>query len=191
MTGWRQAIDLRTGVVSTSATWKATDGHTAAFSYQVFTDRADEHGGVVQLQLVPGWSGTATVTDEIDGSPATLTDPVAKGSNPAARQDYVEVVTQRTGIDAAIASELATSPNITAIPTGVDATAGQSIGQQLTFPVVAGQTYTVTKFVGVDDSQDTADPVGAAQAEAAGAAAAGLPAALSANDAAWAALWKG
>ena len=190
-TGWRQSLDLHTGVITTSGTWNAPDGHTATFSYQVFTDRADQHVGVVQLQLTPGWSGTATVTDEIDGSPATLTNQVAKGFDPALRQDYVEVVTQGTGIDAAISSRLATSPNIVATPTEVDSTQSQSIGQQLSFPVVAGQTYTVTKFIGVDDSQDTSNPVAAAQAEAAGAATAGVAATTAANDASWAQLWNG
>jgi trehalose/maltose hydrolase-like predicted phosphorylase len=189
--GWRQAIDLHTGVVTTSGTWKAPDGHTAAFSYRVFTDRADAHVGVVELQLVPAWTGTAMVTDEIDGSPATLTDQVTKGFTSATSEDYVEVATQGTGIDAAIASRLATSPNITVTPTEVNSAASQSIGQQLSFPVVAGQNYTVTKFVGVDDSQNASDPVAAAQAEASRAAAAGFPEVLSANDAAWASLWSG
>ncbi|HTX32339.1 MAG TPA: discoidin domain-containing protein [Solirubrobacteraceae bacterium] len=190
-TGWRQSLDLQTGVVTTSGTWKAPDGHTAAFSYQVFTDRADEHVGVVELELTPRWSGNATVTDEIDGTPAALTDQVTKGFNATQDQDYVEVVTQTTGIDAAISSRLALSPNVVASPTEVDDTASQSIGQQLTFPVVAGETYDVTKFVGVDDSQDTADPVSSAQAEAAAAASAGAGAVTAANDAAWAALWNG
>ena len=190
-TGWRQSINLHTGIVTTSGTWNAPDGHTVAFSYQVLTDRADEHVGLVQLQLTPAWSGTATVTDEIDGSPATLTNQVGKGLTPSTRQDYVEVVTQGTGIHAAIASRLTTSPNVNGTLIEVDSSASQSIGQQVSFPVVAGQTYTVTKFVGVDDSQDTADPVAAAEAEAARAAAAGFTAMTAANDAAWAALWHG
>src|SRR5450755_184349 len=190
-TGWRQSINLHTGIVTTSGTWNAPDGHTVAFSYQVLTDRADEHVGLVQLQLTPAWSGTATVTDEIDGSPATLTNQVGKGFTPSTRQDYVEVVTQGTGIHAAIASRLTTSPNVNGTLIEVDSSASQSIGQQVSFPVVAGQTYTVTKFVGVDDSQDTADPVAAAEAEAARAAAAGFTATTAANDAAWAALWNG
>src|ERR1700759_4991396 len=38
-TGWRQSLDLHTGVITTSATWKAPDGHTTKLSYQVLTDR--------------------------------------------------------------------------------------------------------------------------------------------------------
>ena len=83
------------------------------------------------------------------------------------------------------------SANVTAAPTEVDATTTQTIGQQISFPVTAGQTYTFTKFVGIDDSQDTTTPVAAAQAEAAAAALNGYDAALTANQTAWSALWNG
>ncbi|HEY5430745.1 MAG TPA: glycosyl hydrolase family 65 protein [Solirubrobacteraceae bacterium] len=188
--GWRQSIDLHTGIVTTSATWTASDGHAAKLTYQLLTDRADEHVGLVQLTVTPEWTGDATVTDEIDGAPATLTDETASGFSAAQHQDFVAVTTQGTGIEAAIASQLATSPNITATPTEVD-DVDQSIGQQITFPVSSGQSYTITKYVGIDDSQDVADPVTAAQAEAATAAAGGYGAAVAANNGAWAAMWRG
>jgi trehalose/maltose hydrolase-like predicted phosphorylase len=191
VSGWRQSLDLHTGIITTTANWRAGDGHAAKLTYQVLTDRANAHLGIVQLTVIPQWTGTATVSDEIDGSPATLTDQVAKGFDAAQRQDYVEVATQGTGIQAAIASQLTTSPNITAAPTEVDATTDQSVGQQITFPVTAGQSYTVTKYVGIDDSQDTANPVAAAQAEATAGAAAGYDALVSANNAAWATMWNG
>jgi hypothetical protein len=53
----------------------------------VLTDRANEHLGLVQLTLIPQWTGSAAVTDEIDGSAATLTNQVAKGFDAAQRQD--------------------------------------------------------------------------------------------------------
>ncbi|MGZ4193323.1 MAG: hypothetical protein ACXVRW_12780 [Solirubrobacteraceae bacterium] len=37
-TGWRQSLDLHTGTISTSATWRAPDGHTTRLAYQVLTD---------------------------------------------------------------------------------------------------------------------------------------------------------
>ena len=112
--GWRQSIDLHTGIVSTHATWTAPDGHVTDLSYQVFTDRAQEHVGVVRLVLVPHWSGTATVTDEIDGTPATLTSQAGKGWDAGSRRDWVTVQTVGTGITATLASQLATSANVTA-----------------------------------------------------------------------------
>jgi trehalose/maltose hydrolase-like predicted phosphorylase len=188
---WRQSIDLRTGVITTSAVWKAPDGHTTSLRYAVFSDRADPHVATVQLTLTPLWSGTATVTDEIDGTPATLSDEAGKGFDAATHETFVAVKTQTLGVEAAIASRLQAGANVSATPTEVDATKSQSIGQQVSFPVSAHQSYVFTKYVGIDDSQDTADPVAAARGEAAGAETAGYLALSGANDAAWAALWQG
>jgi trehalose/maltose hydrolase-like predicted phosphorylase len=191
MSGWRQSIDLHTGIVSTRTTWTAPDGHVTGLSYQVFTDRAQEHVGVVRLVLVPHWSGTATVTDEIDGTPATLTSQAGKGWDAGSRRDWVTVKTVGTGITATLASQLATSANVTAPSTQTDQQTDQSVGQQVSFPVQAGKTYTFTKYVGVDDSNDTADTVSSAQQEAQSAASAGFGALRSENKAAWAAMWQG
>ena len=82
--GWRQSIDLHTGGVTTTARWKAPNGHTTLLTYQVLTDRARPNIGIVTLQLTPQWTGTATVTDAIDGTPANLSTEVAgtKGWSP-------------------------------------------------------------------------------------------------------------
>ncbi len=197
--GWRQSIDLHTGVISTSATWRAPDGHVTKLAYQVLTDRASQYVGLVRLELTPQWSGTATVTDLIDGSFAALhdkgtphlTDGAGSGSDPTAGEDWVTVRAEGTGIQATLASALRASANLAASPTAVGGLPTQSVGQQLSFPVTAGQTYTLTKYVGIGDSQDSADTVSAAQSTATGAAAAGWDALLGASDAAWAKLWAG
>ncbi len=204
-TGWRQSIDLHTGIIETSATWRAPDGHVTRLDYQVLTDRALKFVGLVQLRMTPEWTGSATVTDAIDGSPgplaaqagkrgsraAELTDQVAKGFDAATRQDWVSIRAQGTGTEATLASQLGASANVTGSITPVDQQTDQSVGQRLTFPVTAGQTYTITKYVGVDDSQDAADTVAAARAHAGQAASAGYGALLGASDAAWAQLWAG
>ncbi len=189
--GWHQSIDLRTGIVSTQAKWTAPDGHVTDLSYQVLTDRAREHVGIVQLVLVPEWSGTATVTDAIDGTPANLTSQVNKGWDLASRRDWVTVQTVGTGIQASLASQLATSSNITAPSTETDQTTDQSVGQQISFPVTAGQTYTITKYVGVDDSQDAADAGRLGSEPGPDRGGCGFAALLSENQAAWAELWQG
>jgi trehalose/maltose hydrolase-like predicted phosphorylase len=186
---WRQSIDLRTGVVATTARWTAPNGHVTDLSYQLLTDRARQHVGLVRLILTPRWSGTATVTDTIDGSPATLSSQVAKGWAAATHRDWVTVQTEGTKIHATIASELETSSNVKATVTPIDQATDQSVGQQLDFPVTAGQSYTITKYAGVESSQDAADPTASARAEVSSAAATGFDALLSANNAAWAALW--
>ncbi|HUA06404.1 MAG TPA: glycosyl hydrolase family 65 protein [Solirubrobacteraceae bacterium] len=196
VSNWRQSIDLHTGIVTTTASWTAPDGHVTDLSYEVLTDRANPSVGLVRLQFTPHWSGVATVTDAIDGTADTTSTPevttqVAKGWNVAARQDWVTVATQGTGIQATLASQLQVSPNILATTTQTDQTTDQSVGQELGFPVQSGQTYTITKYVGVESSQESANSLTAAQAQAAAAAATGWDALLGANQASWALLWHG
>jgi trehalose/maltose hydrolase-like predicted phosphorylase len=190
-TDWRQSIDLHTGVVTTTGRWTAPNGHLTTLTYLLLTDRALPNVGIVLLQLTPNWSGLATVTDRIDGTPATLSSEESKGWASDANRDWVQVRAAGTGIDAAIASQLQTSANINATVAHADQSTAQSVAQELTFPVTAGHTYTVTKYVAVESSQGAADPVAAAQAQAAGAAALGLVALRRASDSAWAKLWNG
>ncbi len=196
VSGWRQSIDLHTGIVTTTARWTAPDGNATDLTYQVLTDRANPFVGLVRLQFTPHWSGVATVTDAIDGTaditatPA-LTTQMTKGWNVAARQDWVTLATKGTGIQATLASQLQVSPNVLATTTQIDQATDQSVGQELGFPVQSGQTYTITKYVGVESSQDAADTTSAAQGQAASAAATGWDSLLAANQAAWATLWRG
>ena len=189
--GWDQWLDLHTGIVTTFAHWRAPDGHITDITYEVLTNRANPHVGLVHLQLTPHWSGTATVTDEIDGTPATMTTQLGKGWDLANRSDWVSVRTEGTGITAGLASELSTSANVNATDVPVDQTKDQSVGQQLSFPVSAGHVYVIQKFVGVETSQDSGNPTGAAQGQASSAALAGSSNLFAANDAAWASLWRG
>jgi hypothetical protein len=105
------------------------------------------HGGGLKRLAAVG------VDERRPGWGATLTTQVGKGWVPAAHRDWVSVQTQGTNIDATIASQLGTSSNVSATATEVDQMTNQSVGQQLAFPVTAGQTYTVTKYVGVESSQ--------------------------------------
>src|ERR1700743_3842564 len=50
VSGYRQSIDLRTGIVTTDARWTAPDGHVTTITYQELTSRALEHGGVAGRQ---------------------------------------------------------------------------------------------------------------------------------------------
>jgi trehalose/maltose hydrolase-like predicted phosphorylase len=198
--GWRQSIDLHTGVIHTSALWTAPDKHTTAIDYRVFTDRARENVAVVQLTLVPRWSGTATVTDELDGTADRITGPklppvLTKGGpktwDLANRRVAETIRAMGTGIAAAEADQLTVSPAITGPSTAIDRLVKQSVGQRIAFPVVAGRAYTVTKYVGIEDSHTSGDPGTTAAQQASAAATAGYAALLAENDAAWAKLWQG
>jgi trehalose/maltose hydrolase-like predicted phosphorylase len=192
VSGWRQQLDLHDGVITTTATWTAPDGHVTGLRYDVYTDRARPGAAVVRLELTPQWSGTATVTDTIDGTPATLTTGVAKGSDPARRQDWVTVRTEGTGIIAGLASQLSLGPGAgQAADAQVAESDPQSVGQQLTFAVTAGRSYTVTKFAGIATAGTASGAAMAARQQAAAAADAGFAGTLAENTAAWAALWAG
>ena len=197
--GWRQTLDLHTGIVRTSATWKAPDGHVSHLSYEVLTDRARRHVGLVRLRFTPQWSGTATVEDRFEGKPANLnagnekaklTTEVGSGVEPGGAGQWLTVAAVGTGIEATLADRLVGSANVVATPQPL-AAKPESLARSLTFPVVAGQTYTLTKFVAVTDSQEEANAPQAAREDAAQAAAVGYPALLAENAAAWKKLWDG
>jgi trehalose/maltose hydrolase-like predicted phosphorylase len=196
VSGYRQSIDLRTGIVTTHARWTAPDGHVTTITYQVLTSRALEHVGLVRLTLRPQWSGTATVTDEIDGTPdpkvptgtPVLTRQIAKAWDPAQREDDVTVAAVGTGIRASVASRLVASANITAPSSEADQGKAQSVAQRIRFPVTAGHTYTLTKYVGVSS---TAPTLTGARAAAAAAAAVPWQQLRHQNASAWASLWRG
>jgi trehalose/maltose hydrolase-like predicted phosphorylase len=188
---WRQSINLHTGIIATTARWTAPDGHVTDLSYAVLTDRARPDVGLVRLQVTPQWSGTATVTDTIDGSPAALSTEQGKGWTPADHGDWVSVRAEGTGIEAAVASQLGLSADVQPTPTEVDQDVDQSVGQQIAFPVADGQTYTFSKYVGVVTAAAGGNPVAGAQSQAQRAAAVGYGALVQANDARWAAVWSG
>jgi len=186
---WRQSIDFRTGVITTTARWTSPHGHVTDLTYEVWTDRARPDIGLVRLVVSPRWSGTATVTDTIDGTPATMSAQLAKGWTPTGHRDWVAVRTMGTGIDAAIASDVAMSRNVSAVTREVDRSMAQSVGQQFSFSVAAGRSYAITKYVAVVTSGESSLPIVAAQHEASAAAIAGYDVLLKASTAAWAALW--
>ena len=198
--GWRQTLDLKTGIVTTTARWKAPNGHVTDLTYEVLTDRARPHVGLVRLQLTPQWTGTATVADRFDGTPANvnvegkkakLSAPVAAGAEAGAAGYWQTIKAVGTGLEATLADRTVPSANVATTAQPLASAKSHSIGQRLTFPVTAGQTYTLTKFVAVTDSQEEPDAAGAAREDAAQAAGLGYDALLAENAAAWAKLWAG
>jgi trehalose/maltose hydrolase-like predicted phosphorylase len=199
VSAYRQSLDLHTGIVTTSGRWTAPDGRITDVTYRVLTDRAREDVGLVRLTFTPRWSGTATVTDLIDGTPdiktpkkvPVLTRGVAKSWDLGTREDDVTIATLGTGIHATLASQLVPASGITAPSTRVDRGKAQSVGQRVRFPVVKGHSYTLTKYVGVQDTQTSSATTQTAQQAAEGAESVGWKALLAENHAAWATMWKG
>ncbi|WP_051816790.1 ricin-type beta-trefoil lectin domain protein [Kitasatospora sp. NRRL B-11411] len=192
---YRQSLDLRTGLLTTSFDWTSPGGDSTTFTYEVNANRADAHLGTVTVRAVPHWSGTATVVDEFDGrslSDASVNGAQVDGANATLSEN---VVTSGNLVTAALNSVLrvngATVPSVPVTGTG-----NGTAGQRASFPVTAGRTYEVTKFVGAASSVDTdrpladASPQQAAADAASAGAARGYRPALDANAAAWSDLWR-
>jgi trehalose/maltose hydrolase-like predicted phosphorylase len=183
---YRQRLDLRHGVVSTTATWTAS-GRVTDVRYDVILDRARQRVGLVRLRVTPHWSGKLTVKDTVGAgsrfTPGALR-PVRVTAD--ARKAVVAVRTKGTATTVAEVARLRVPPG-----TGVTAAANpaaMTATRTATLPVVAGHAYEVSKVVGFATSLDTDRPT----ATAAGAAAAAPSAAalLAENGAAWQRLWR-
>jgi trehalose/maltose hydrolase-like predicted phosphorylase len=192
---YRQSLNLRTGVLTTSFDWTSPHGDKTSFAYEVNANRADGHLATVSLRVVPHWSGTATAVDEFDGRGlhhASATKPHVNGRTGTLSQTVVtdgKLVT--AGLNSVLRVNGRTVPT-QAVAASSDGTAGQSVA----FPVRAGRPIQITKFVGIASSVDTdrslkaATPQQAAATTAARAAKGGYRSALDRNNKAWARLWQ-
>ena len=194
-TNYRQSMDLRTGVLTTSFDWTSPAGDTTSFTYEVNANRADGHLGTVSVRAVPHWSGTATVVDAFDGrglDHASTRDSRVDGRTATLSQT---VVSDGNLVTAGMSSALRVEGK--ALPTRAIADPGDGgAGQRADFPVRAGAPVRITKYVGVASSVDTDRPLAAATPQqaaaktAARAAADGYQRVLARNHDAWARLWQ-
>jgi trehalose/maltose hydrolase-like predicted phosphorylase len=182
VTGYRQSLDLRTGTLTTTARWTSPSGNSADLRYQVVTDRARPHVAAVRLDLVPHWSGTATVTDAFDDRAAEHLGAPVSGHDHTDMWETRQAIGNDTKVG--IASHL-DAPG-TATPDDTHGT-----GQRVALPVRSGQPVTVTKYVGIANTQDSPDPLATGRNEATTAAGLGWSRLGGENDAAWRDLWRG
>jgi trehalose/maltose hydrolase-like predicted phosphorylase len=186
---YQQAQDLQTGTVTTSGVWNAPGGAQAIFRYQVFTDLARKHVGIVSLSLTPQWSGRTSVTGLLDGQGASRLQGIDAGVDIASHTSFVQSSAIGTGFRVAESSTLQFSGSpISDRAVGLDQP--QTAGEQLTFTAHAGQTYTFTKYVAVVTSRDSANPESDARTESRQAAQLGQSALQAENGQAWAAVEK-
>ncbi|WP_399090760.1 discoidin domain-containing protein [Streptomyces sp. BBFR2] len=186
---YRQTLDLRCGYIRTSLTWTTADGRATDLVYDVLADRTDAHTGAVRLRMTPHWSGTATVTDTLDGRGARRMK--ATGSASAHGTMDVAFRTDGTATDGAVASTLRPGPRVHARPARLPArTSGLTNRQRVTFPVRSGRGYELTKYIGVDTALTSRSPRAAARSASLRAAERGWPALFARHTAAWRALWR-
>lgn len=201
---YRQTLSLRCGFVRTSLTWTAADGRVTDLVYDVLADRTDAHTGAVRLRMTPHWSGSATVTDGLDGRGARRMTPSADGATTGGKEAGgkeaggagtgrtmdVGFRTDGTKTEGAVASTLRTGPGVRANPPRPAAQDKLSNRQQVSFPVRSGRSYELTKYVGVDTALTSRTPRAAADAASRRAADRGWDSLFARHSAAWQRLWR-
>lgn len=191
VSNYRQSLDMRNAKVTTSLTWTPVAGKATSVIYQVLANRALMHLGQVQVEITPTWTGQLSLTGLLDGSGAERITPTSRSVDPTASTATVQLTTPGRATAVAETERLLTGPGVQApsstavMPTGNAATAGV----QWTIPVLAGHTYTVSKYVGISTSNDPGNPAAVAAATVTRAVATGWPALVAEHKAAWAALW--
>ncbi|WP_330256322.1 discoidin domain-containing protein [Nocardia sp. NBC_00565] len=191
ITNFAQTLHLRCGLVRTRLTWTTPDGKATDLVYDVLTDRTDQHVGAVHLTVVPHWSGEMVVADVLDGAGARR----LRQTDVGARDDdsiRVGFRTDGTDVGGDIVSVLrpgqgVQSNAIQQLPPDRDLSARQEVR----FPVRDSDSYQMTKFVGVDTTRTSPDPVATAFDAAQRAVRSGWAALLAGTATAWRSLWRG
>jgi trehalose/maltose hydrolase-like predicted phosphorylase len=187
ISGFRQTLYLRCGLLRTSLTWTTQDGKATDLVYDVVADRASAHVGAVRLRLTPRWSGDATVTAMLDGAGARRI--TATGGEFRAGTADVTWSADTTKIAGTVASTLRYGASVRPL-SRANSVSGLTATQALTFPVRAGASYELVKYVGVDTALTSRAPRNAARLTSQAAAARGWAPLLRSHALAWRTLWK-
>jgi trehalose/maltose hydrolase-like predicted phosphorylase len=185
---YRQQLDLRTGIVTTSGIWTSPGGNKTRFTYRVGADRARSHVAVVTLDLAPMWTGNGIVGSVLDGAGARRLDLVTAGVDLPAQTTYVNSRTIGTNIPVAESATLRSSCKSS--PSVQKPQVPGTAAERLSFEARAGETCTFVKYVAVVTGRDSSTPDSQAGAESRQAAHRGLDGFEQENRAAWANLWK-
>jgi trehalose/maltose hydrolase-like predicted phosphorylase len=185
---YRQTLDLRTGVVTTSGIWTSPGGNRTHFVYRVTTDRAHGHRAAVTLELTPMWTGKATVSSTLDGAGARRLDLVSGGVDVSTHSVHVTYKSKGTNIEVAEAAVLESSCKLSAAEENPQIAGTAS--EQVRFHAQSGRTCTFVKYVAVVTGRDSTAPQTGALAESQQAANEGFATFENENRSAWQNIWK-
>jgi trehalose/maltose hydrolase-like predicted phosphorylase len=185
---YRQVLDLRTGVVTTSGIWTSPGGNKTGFIYRVAADRARGHRAAVTLELTPMWTGKAGVSSVLDEAGARRLDRVSGGLDSPTRTIHLTYKSKGTDIQVSEAATLASSCVFSTLEQN---SIGPGIAEEeVSFDAHAGKTCTFTKYIAVVTGHDSKTPEADAIEESQQAAKDGIAAFEKENRAAWEDIWK-
>lgn len=182
---------LKNGLQTWNYTWTPSGDTSFGIAYEMFMDRSQPNVAAIRLSITPSASTNVTITDLLDGRGAVRSDPHATGVNGSTI--YSAVSPHWLGnITAWIFSTVESS--------AFDASSGrnasddfylpsnQTVGQSWDAALSAGNTVTVTKYVGIASSDGFQDPETTARQASANASSTGFDALFQGSAAAWATL---
>jgi trehalose/maltose hydrolase-like predicted phosphorylase len=192
ISNYQQSLYLSCGLLRTSLTWTTADGHATDLVYDIVADRANPHVGAVHLTMVPHWSGPTTVTDAIDGAGARRLVQTGGGAvNGTSSTIDVNFTTQTLGTAGTVASTLVPGTTVNGAKTATSPQASNlTATDAVTFRVRSGQSYELTKFVGIDTALTSQAPETSATKASQDAATQGWSDLFSKHSGAWSDLWK-
>ncbi|MEA2293540.1 MAG: hypothetical protein QOE86_1179, partial [Solirubrobacteraceae bacterium] len=192
ISNFNQSVYLGCGLVRTSLTWTPAAGRATDLTYDVLVDQASRRVGAVHVAVVPRWTGRVTVTDRIDGAGARRLVQTGGGAVAGTPTTIdVRFATQTLGTAGSVASTLVPPSGLNGASATVSPSAKDlSATDALSFPVRAGTTYELTKFVGADTALTSSDPAASAVSASRDAAAKGWNGILAEHTGAWGDLWR-
>ncbi|PGH17473.1 hypothetical protein AJ79_01073 [Helicocarpus griseus UAMH5409] len=189
---FRSTLDMKGGLLNWQYTWSPSGrGQSFDISYQLFSHKLNVNQAVVQLAITPSSDGDAQVVNVIDGYSAVRTDFVESGEDGQAIYSAVSpkgianvtawVYATLAGSQGVDLSSLKIIENAPYVHTNES-----SIAQAVNVKFRAGQTTTITKYVGAASSDGFQNPRQTAKDASANAAQAGYDALLKSHIGEWA-----
>lgn len=155
---YKRELDLHTGVLTRRVRWQSPSGKIATLTFERFASLADEHLLLVRCQVTPEFDGVvefrAALNGCVDNLGLTHWQRIQQGQIDQTTA-YLHTRTRRSGIDLALVMRLLSPPSQDI--TYWDAANLPTLCVRV--PARVGETYALTKVVGIATSRDTSDPL--------------------------------
>jgi trehalose/maltose hydrolase-like predicted phosphorylase len=194
ISNFQSMMDYKQGLMSWTFTWTPNQDVSLDVSFQMIIHKLNVNQAMVQMQVTPSVDSTATVVNVLNGDCAVRTDFAEKGEADsmiysAVRPSGINNVTGYVyaGMTVSGAEFSASTSDFSGRPYAGNNES--SITQALETTMMAGQTATFTKFVGIASTDAFEDPNTRACEAAMSAMEAGFDAVLQSHVDEWAAIF--
>lgn len=187
--GYRRWLDLRTGVLARTCTWRAAPGAPVVeIAFERFVSLDAPHRAAIRVRVSSDEQvrvrARVALDARVENTGLVHLDVIEQSSTPECVQLLVR--TRGTGLEVGVAAALRTRGEV--LSAG-DCDSDGMPSAETTFALGPGRPASLTSFVAIVPALDADDPLSEATAEAARACAAGWDALRARNDAAWGRFW--